>query len=106
MGRNVYIDTYEMSFEDYTLWIDGKGYYDFYHELFISQEKYEEHIKDIMLYENYSEADAKRVVLKEEITMSFDEFQEYICNNEETPGNYGFVTGSDNSVVLVIAGCY
>ena len=106
MGRNVYINTYEMSSEDFSLWIDGQGYYDFYHELFISQEKYEEHIKDIMLYENFSEEDARRIVLEEEITMSFNEFQEYICNNEEIPGDYGLVHGLNNHQILIIATYY
>lgn len=103
MGRNIYIKTYEMSFEDYTLWVDGKCFCDFYHELFISQEKYDEHVRDIMLYESYSEADARRIMFEEERTMSFDEFREYICDNGETPGDYKFVDGPDNSIVLIIA---
>lgn len=106
MGKNVYINTYEMSFEDYSRWIDGKGYYDFYHELFVTQEEYENRVRDIMLYENYSEADAKRIMLEEERTMSFDEFQEYICDNGETPGDYGFVLGPRDHQILVIAKYY
>lgn len=106
MGRNVYIKAYEMSFEDYYLWMNDKGYYDFYHELFISQEKYEEHIKDIMVHENYSEADARRIVFEEEITMSFEEFREYVCDNGEIPGDYEFVVGPHNHRILIIARYY
>ena len=103
MGKNVYISTYEMSFEDYTQWIDGKGYYDFYHELFVTQEEYENRVKDIMLYENYSEADARRIMFEEERTVSFDEFQEYICDNGETPSDYEFVLGPRDHQILIIA---
>lgn len=106
MGRNVYIIVYEMSFEDCSLWIDGKGYYDFYHELFVTQEEYDTRIRDIMLYENYSETDAKRIMFEEERTVSFDEFQEYICDNGDTPGNYEFVVGPHNHRILIIARYY
>lgn len=106
MGRNVYINTYEMSSEDFSLWIDGQGYYDFYHELFISQEKYEERVKDIMSYENYSEADARRIMFEEERTVSFEEFREYVCDSGDTPGNYEFVVGPHNHRILIIARYY
>lgn len=106
MSRNVYIKTYEMSFEDYYLWMNDKCYYDFYHELFISQEKYEERVRDIMLYEGYSEADAKRIMVDEERTMSFEEFREYVCDNGETPGDYEFVLGPRDHRILIIARYY
>lgn len=106
MGRNVYIKTYLMSFEVCTLWVNDKCYYDFYHKLFVSQEEYDKRVKDIMLYESYSEEDAKRIMLDEERTMSFDEFKEYICDNGETPGDYEFVDGPDDSMVLIIARYY